>query len=235
MTNFSKAAFLAATLIAAPAAVSPLFAQAAAPAAVASAPANAAVADFTAAVTRTNAFTTARTQIQTQFKTQIDAYSAKRQPYEAELARMRQEIETLQRTPSTPPATLQAKATAFQARGQAIQTELAPLSAPFERPLAYVEEQVSAKLEQAVRAAMAQKRVTILVQPQALLYALPTADITQDIVTQLNTLVPTATTTVPANWQPGQQGAAPGAPGAAAPAAGAAPAGAIPPRRPVGR
>ena len=50
-----------------------------------------------------------------------------------------------------------------------------------------------------------------------------TADITAAITTELDRLVPTVNSTPPANWQPGQQGAAPAGAGAR-PAAGSRPA-----------
>ena len=188
-----------------------VFAQAAAPAAapVASAPAYPAIADFGAAVRSSKAYQTAASQVQAQYKTQIDAYNAQSQPLQAELQRMADEIRALQQA-NTPEATLNQKVQAFQARQQAIQAQLAPAAAPFERPLAYAEEQITAKLDQATRNAMNAKRVNILLRPEAVAFAMPTSNITGDIVQQLNALVPTVSVAVPANWQPGgQQGTAP--------------------------
>jgi Skp family chaperone for outer membrane proteins len=202
MTNFLKVALLAATALLPQAA----FAQAAAPApAAASAPGYAALADLLGAVRQSTAFTNAARQIETTYKAQIDAYNARSKPLNEELQRLQQEIQTLQNTAGTAQATLQQKVTAYQAREKAIEAELTPLGAPFERPLAYAQEQVAAKLDQAVRNAMAAKRVTILIRPEALAFALPTANITSDVVAQLNALVPSVGITPPAGWQPGQQ------------------------------
>ena len=207
MTNILKIAAIA-SAVAAPTA---LLAQAAVPqpAAVASAPAYPAIADFAAAVRSSNAYQAAARQVQTQYKTQIDAFNARSAPLQQELQTSAQQIRTLQQTPNTPEATINSRIQAFQARQQAIQNELAPLSAPFERPLAYAEEQITAKLDQATRAAMNAKRVNLLLRPEAVAFALPTSNITADITQQLNALVPTASTTPPASWQPGGQGAAP--------------------------
>ena len=197
MTKMSKAALVAVPLLAPQA----LFAQAAAPApAVASAPAYPAIADFGAAVRGTKAFRTATQQ--------VDAYNTASQPLQSELQRLAEEIRTLQQA-NTPEATLNQRIQAFQTRQQAIQTQLAPLSAPFDRPLAYAEEQITAKLDQATRNAMNAKRVNILVRPEAIAFAMPTSNITGDITQQLDALVPSVSIAVPANWQPGaQQGAA---------------------------
>lgn len=200
-------------------------AQQAAPAAVAAAPAFPAIADFGAAVRNSNAFRTASQQVQTQYKAQIDAYNARSNPLQQELQRSATEIRTLQQN-NTAQATVDQRIQAFQARQQAIQTELAPLAAPFERPLAYAEEQITAKLDQAVRNAMNAKRVNLLLRPEAIAFALPTSNLTLDITQQLNALVPSVSIAVPANWQPGGQGTA--APATTAPATTAP---ATPPRR----
>lgn len=202
MTKLLKSAAILAAL--APCAALAQTAPAPAPAPVASAPAFPAIADLGAAVRSTNAFRTAAQQVQTQYKAQIDAYNARSTPLQQELERSAQEIRTLQQN-NTPQATLNQRVQAFQTRQQAIQTELAPLAAPFERPLAYAEEQITAKLDQAVRAAMNAKRVNLLLRPEAIAFALPTANITADVTQQLNALVPSVSIAVPANWQPGQQ------------------------------
>lgn len=205
MKTLMKAALIATPLLAPQA----LFAQAApAPAAVASAPAYPAIADFGAAVRGSKAFQAAAKQVQTQYKPQIDTYNTRSQPLQAELERLATEIRTLQGA-NTPEATVNQRIQAFQTRQQAIQAELAPLSAPFERPLAYAEEQITAKLDQATRNAMNAKRVNILVRPEAVAFAMPTSNITGDITQQLDALVPSVSIAVPANWVPqGAQGGA---------------------------
>jgi hypothetical protein len=83
------------------------------------------------------------------------------------------------------------------------------------------------RLDAAVKAAMAAKRVNLVVQPQAVLLAQPAADLTADITAELNKTVTSVQITPPAGWQPGQQQAAAGA----APASAPAPATATPPGR----
>jgi Skp family chaperone for outer membrane proteins len=180
----------------------------------AAAQAQVAVADLAAAVDQAAAMKAAQTQIQTQYKTQIDAFNARQQALATELQPLQREIQTLQGNTATPPATLQQKVTAYRTREQTAQRELAGLASPFGRPSAYAQEQIADKIEPAVRAAMTAKRVTVLLRPEATLLALPAADITQDIVAQLNATVKTVSITPPAGWQPGQ--ARTGAPAAAA-------------------
>ena len=64
------------------------------------------------------------------------------------------------------------------------------------------------KLEAAVNSAMTKKRINILLQPQAAIKALPAADITNDVMAELNATVPNVSITPPAGWQPGQAGGA---------------------------
>lgn len=181
----------------------------AAPIAIA-APASAqvAVADLNGAVEQSAAMQAAATQIRTTYKTQMDAFNARQQALQTQLTPLAQELQTLQGNPSTPQATLQAKAQAFQQRRDAAQKELAGLSAPFQRPFAYAQEQVADKLDAAVKAAMTAKNVTILVKPDAVMAVSPAGDLTPDIIAQLNNSVKTVSTTPPAGWQPGQQQAA---------------------------
>ncbi|PTQ11617.1 outer membrane chaperone Skp [Sphingomonas oleivorans] len=183
----------------------------------AAAQAQVATADLGAAVEQSAAMKAAQTQIQTQYKAQIDAFNARQQALAAELQPLQREIQTLQANSATPPATLQQKVTAYRTREQAAQRELAGLAAPFGRPSAYAQEQVADKVEPAVRAAMAAKNVSLLVRPEAVLLALPAGDLTADIVSQLNAQVKTVSITPPANWQPGQAKAG-AAPAAATPA-----------------
>jgi Skp family chaperone for outer membrane proteins len=174
-----------------------------------------AVVDFDSAINNTAAFKAATTQIQTQYKAQIDAFNARQTALNTELAPLQTEIQTLQQNPATPPATVEAKAAAFRTRATAAQQELARLAQPFGRPTAFAREQIPTKVEAALRAVMAAKRVNLVMNPEAVILATPGGDITPDLTAQLNTAVTTVSITPPANWQPGQPTAA--APGAARP------------------
>jgi Skp family chaperone for outer membrane proteins len=163
-----------------------------------------AVADLEGAVAQSAAFQAAEGQIKTMYKAQIDAFNARQQALATQLKPLQTEIETLQRNPATPQATLQAKANAFRTQQQNAQVELQRLATPFGRPTAYAQAQVSEKLSDAVKAAMTGKSVKVIVQPDSTIAFAPDANLTPDIVTQLNTLVKTVSITPPANWQPGQ-------------------------------
>lgn len=205
MKSYLKTAAAAAALMLVPAAAN---AQAAA---AATAPAAVAVVDLDAAIVNSAAFQSAMTQVQTTYKTQITAAQTRQTALQGELNTLRAEIENLQKNSATPKATLDAKIATFQQKGQAAQAELQRLAVPFARPQAYVREQVEAKVEQALKAAMTAKKVGVVLRPEAAFAFQPTSDLTPDVVTQLNALVPSASITPPANWQPGQSEQAPAA------------------------
>ena len=180
-----------------------------------------AIADPQAAMVNTRAWTAARTQIQTTYKAQIDQAETRRQTAERELQPLITAFNTARAAANPNQASLQSQAQAIQARQTTAQQDLDRLTLPAQRAQAYALEQIQAQLGTAVQNAVRTRNVTLLLNPQAALFAQPTADITSAITAELDRLVPSVNTTPPANWQPGQQGAgaAPAAAGTPAPAA----------------
>ena len=177
-----------------------------------------AVADAQGAIAGTKAWATARTQIQTTYKAQIDQASARGKAIDAELQPLITQFQAAQKAPGATNATLAPQYQAIQAKQQAGQQELARITAPAERAQAYVIEQIQARLSEAVQNVVKARNVSLLINPQAVLFLQPAADITPAVTAELDRLVPSVNTTVPANWQPGQQGAAPATAPAATPA-----------------
>jgi Skp family chaperone for outer membrane proteins len=186
-----------------------------------------AVANPEGAVGNSKAWAAARTQIETTYKAQLDQANARREAVGRELQPLVTAFNTARAAPNANQAALQTQAQAIQTREQAAQAELSRLTAPAQRAQAYAIEQISARLNDAVQAVVRSRNVTMLVRPDAVLFANPTADVTAAITTELDRLVPSVSTTPPANWQPGQQqqGAAPAAAPAATPARPAQPSG----------
>ena len=176
-----------------------------------------AVADPQGAIGNTRAWAAARTQIQTTYKAQLDQADARSRAIQAELQPLVTQFQTAQRAPGASEASLRPQVQAIQARQAAGQQELARLTAPAERAQAYAIEQIQARLGEAVQTVVRQRNVSLLVSPQAVLFTQPTADVTAAVTTELDRLVPSVSTAVPANWQPGQQAGA--RPAGAAPAA----------------
>ena len=175
------------------------------------------VADPQAAIAGSKAWQAARTQIQTQYKAQLDQAETRSRAIQAELQPLVTQFQAAQKAPGATNASLAPQYQAIQARQQAGQAEIARITAPAERAQAYVVEQIQARLGEAAQNVMRSRNVAMIVSPQAVLTAQPTADLTGAISTELDRLVPSVSTAVPANWQPGQGGQA--APAAATPAA----------------
>src|SRR3546814_12440335 len=90
-------------------------------------------------------------------------------------------------------------------REEAGKQELARLQQPAARAQGYALEQISAHLDKAVQTVVGQKKVSLLLRPEAAFFAQPTVDITPAITTELDRVVPSVSISPPANWQPGQQ------------------------------
>ena len=218
MTKLSK--LLMAAAIAAPVALS-------APAAQAQVN-GVAVADPQGAIANSKAWAAAKTQIQATYATQLAQADTRSRAIQAELQPLVTQFQAAQRAPGASNASLAPQYQAIQAKQQAGQAEIARITAPAERAQAYVIEQIQSHLGEAVQNVVRAKNVSLLVNPQAVLFLQPTADITPAVTAELDRLVPSVSTAVPATWQPGQQQAAAGA-------AAAAPAPATPARRAGGR
>jgi Skp family chaperone for outer membrane proteins len=204
-----KTIFKAAILAAAPVVAMPAISQAQAVEGIA-------VADIQGAVQKSAAFITAMNQMKTTYATQIATFETRSKALQAEIAPLVTAFQAAQKA-NTAQATLQTQYNAIQAKQQAAQAELQRLSAPIARAQGYVEEQIGAKLDAAIKAAMVARKVNLVLNPQATISYQPTVDITDAVVAELNRNVPAVSITPPAGWQPGGQGAAPGAAPAPAP------------------
>ena len=146
---------------------------------------------------------TADQQMRVTYKATYDQIESRSRVLQAELHAMIVKYQADQKTnPNNPTLATQGKA--IQDKQRAAQEEMGKLSDPLERVNAYVLEQIDSKLDAAVTAAMGKKKVALLLQRGAVIKNTPGTDLTQDIVTELNVLVPSVSITPPANWQPGQ-------------------------------
>jgi Skp family chaperone for outer membrane proteins len=139
------------------------------------------------------------------YKANFDQIESRSRVLQAELNAMVVKYQADQKANPNNPA-LAAQAKAIQDKQRAAQEEMGKLSDPIERVNAYVLEQIDTKLDAAVSAAMAKKKVALLIQKGAVIKNTPGTDLTQDIVAELNVLVPSVSITPPADWQPGQAG-----------------------------
>jgi len=224
---------ISAALLAAVAVANPALAQkgaAAAPAGIA----GIGFANIDAAEQLTNAFKTAEQQRPVTYKAQIDQAQARQGQLQAQLKPLVDKFnaDRAAANASANQASLQQQAQAIQQIQQNGEAELRRIMQPFAYSQAYVAEQIEGKLQEAVDAAMKKRGVTILLKPEGILQATGTNyNLTQDIVSELNTLIPSAQLVPPAGWEPreirearAQQAAQAGqAAPAAAPAAPGAP------------
>jgi len=197
--------------------------------------------DFVAA--SADAKRAADTQRPITYKAQYDALTAKRNQIGAQLKPLYEKFERDSKLPNTPAnqAALQQLANTIQQIEQRSEQEMNQLAQPIAYSQEYVKEQIEEKLGEAIRNAMTAKNITLVLKPAALAAFNGQAyNLEPAILAELNKLIPTASMSPPAGWEPrevrqararqaAQQAAAQGqpAPGTApapAPAPGTAPA-----------
>jgi Skp family chaperone for outer membrane proteins len=162
-----------------------------------------AVADVRVAMARSNAYTVALQQIDVTYKAQIDARDTRAQTLQAEvnllIAKYNEEVK---RTPQNATA-LQNAAKALNDKRNSANEELGQLSAPVDLAVAYVEDQISLRMNDAVKAGMTKRKVDLLLNPDAVLARENGVDITDAIVAELNAVLPNVQIVPPAGYQPG--------------------------------
>jgi Skp family chaperone for outer membrane proteins len=174
------------------------------------------VVDVETAVAKSLAYTTAMSQMKVTYKATIDSLNSKKASLEAELKTKGNALETaLKAAAGKPSPALQTQYQAFQQRGQQAQQELQLAGQPLALANAYVEQQISAKIGEALKGAMTKNNIQLVLAPNATVSYVPSVDLTNAVTAELNTLVPNVSIVPPAGWQPGQATS-----GGAAPAAG---------------
>jgi Skp family chaperone for outer membrane proteins len=192
-----------------------------------------AVANLDAAIVNSDAFRVASQQRQTTYKASYDQADTRAKQLEAQLKPMADKFQA-DRAANKPEAALVPQYQAIQQLQERGKQEIQQILLPVALSEAYVNEQIGDKLDQAVQAAMTKKGVTLVLQPQAVLARANSYELTPAIITELNTLVPTAQLVPPQGWLPremreqraaaqGQPAASAAQPGAAAPATAPAP------------
>ena len=177
-----------------------------APAAVASGPVapGIGIANLEAIVANTNAFRTAAQQRPVTYKPQIDAAETRRKAISAQLQPLVDKFNRDRAAPGAQPAVLQQQAQQIQQLQDSANQELQGLLAPAALSEAYVEEQISDKLNVAIQSAMTKRGVTLLLSPQSVLASSNSYNMNQAILTELNAAIPSAQLVPPAGWEPRQ-------------------------------
>jgi Skp family chaperone for outer membrane proteins len=98
----------------------------------------------------------------------------------------------------------QANTTVLQ-QVQTLDQQINTVQQPITLARVYAIEQIGQQLNTAVQQVVQANNIQLILSPQTALFAADAVDVTDDIITQLNTLVPTVSTAAPQGWQPQQQ------------------------------
>jgi len=163
-----------------------------------------AVANLQAAIANTDAFRVAQQQRPVTYKPQIDQAQARGNALEAQIKPMIDRFNAARQGTMTPAlqTQLQTQARAIQELQEKGKQEIQQILLPAALSEAFVNEQIEDKLDQAVQNAMSKNRVSLLLQPGAVIARANAYDLTDEIVTELNALLPTAQLVPPQGWEP---------------------------------
>jgi Skp family chaperone for outer membrane proteins len=85
-----------------------------------------------------------------------------------------------------------------------LDSQIGTIQQPITLARVYVIEQLAQQLNPAVQQVVQANNIQLILAPGSALYVSDAADVTDDIMTRLNTLVPTVSTAAPQGWQPQQ-------------------------------
>lgn len=161
------------------------------------------VVSLPAAVANSNAYKVAETQRPVTYKAQLDQATARRDQLSAQLQPMYDKIRADQQA-NVAQAILQQQAEQIQQIEQAGQRELTQIVQPVALSRAYVQEQIEDKLDEAVQAAATKRKITLILDASsgAVTFADAKYNITQDVINEINTLLPSAQLVPPTGWLP---------------------------------
>lgn len=188
------AAGLAVAALASPAMLAPAAAQVA----------GIGIVDPQTVVVNSTAFRTAQQQRTVTYKDQFDQANARGQAISAQLQPLVQKFQTDSQAANAAQnrAALQQQYAQIQQIETAGQQEISQILAPVQLSQAYVEEQITDQLGTAIQNAATKKNVTLVISPESVLYATAPYNLTQDVITELNALIPAAQLVPPQGWLP---------------------------------
>ena len=162
------------------------------------------VVNVRAVVANSNAFRTAQTQRQTTYAAQIQQANTRQQQIAAQLQPLYTQVDTASRAANPNQAALQQQVTQIRQIETNGQRELQQILQPVALSEAYVQEQITAQLNTAVETVAKRRNITLIFDPTSgsPIYADAAYNMTQDVVTELNRLVPSVQIVPPAGWQP---------------------------------
>ena len=159
-----------------------------------------AVVDLEKVTSECNACKTAQTALMSQVNGLKSSQTALAAPLQTEQKSIQAAIDAL--NGKEPDAALQARVRAFQAKQQQAEQELATQQQQIQRNQQYVQKQVADKLGPIYSQVMQRRGANIMVEIGNTLASGATLDVTNDVLTALNTAMPTVATTAPAQAAP---------------------------------
>ncbi|KPF91987.1 hypothetical protein IP81_08040 [Novosphingobium sp. AAP83] len=164
-----------------------------------------AIANPSAVVQASAAFTVAQQQRPVTYKPQIDQANVRKGQIEAQLRPLITKLETDAKAAAPNRAALQQQYEQIQQIQQAGEAEIQKILEPLNLSQQYVLEQISDKLDTATQAAMDKKKITVVLDSQSVIKAGQAYNLNQDILAELNKLIPSAALVPPAGWLPRAQ------------------------------
>lgn len=159
-----------------------------------------ATANPTIAIAKTKAFSAAYSQIGTQYASNFDQIDARNKT----LNSLRAQLDTnndKQLSQDELDAAVRAKSPVLQSI-QTEETEIQRLQTPAIKAQMFAIENIFNEYTNAQQQVVANKKISVILSPDAFIYAPPQADVTDAITAVLDTRVPTVSITPAADWQP---------------------------------
>jgi Skp family chaperone for outer membrane proteins len=163
------------------------------------------VANSQAVVFSSNAYKAAVQQLTVTYKPQFDQFKARKAALRAQLGPLVDKFKADRAAPKPDNAALQQEYAQIQQIQQTGQQELEQIIEPVNLGRQYAVETISEKLDAATQAAMTKRKLTLVLDAQSVIKADQVYNINQDILDQLNLIVPSVGVTPPAGWLPREQ------------------------------
>jgi len=161
-----------------------------------------AVANLEAAVANTDAYRLASQQRPVTYKANFDNAKARGSALDAQLKPLIDKFNADRAAAKPNVPALQQQAQAIQQLQEKGKEEIQQILMPPALSEAYVREQIEDKLDAAVQKAMEKHRVSLLLQPGTVIARANAYELTDEIVTELNVLIPNTQIVPPQGWMP---------------------------------
>lgn len=154
--------------------------------------------DVTGAIIASTARATAYNEVSQTYSVQLQQQTAKNQ----ELQEIYKVFDTNKDNQIDDAELAAAQSNPQFARAQVLEQEIAAVTNQIDGALIYAIQQIMEQIRPSVEQAATTKKVQMVLQPSAVIFAPPTIDITQEVVNVLNTRLPRVAISPPQDWRP---------------------------------